>query len=505
MIRSIIPKVRKVLWAFLLVSLPVTNFPYFPAALGGTRVSVRPLLLYPLFLLVVMILPTLWKRKLPRVWLPFLTFVLLALISSLLPLFSGVTSEISEITLSSRLIRTLVTLFLAGAIYLVVSLTPMSEEDLDFTLKWLYVGLLISLIWGTLQLIYVLDLIPGWYKTMKKFQRYITISRGSKDRLIGLTQEPSWFADQLAALYLPWIYVSFLRGKTVFRRITRWLTVETILVGWTGLILVFTLSRSGYLTAAFVLMAGFLFFRSRDREFKINLPGFGFLNDMMGKFMSLHPAIRTIISGAVLLILGGLVLFVASQESSYISRMWDYWLGSSTEFQALGSRSLKGYIRYIGFGPRFVYWETAFNIFQSYPLLGVGLGNYTFYFKDYLPASQLGYMPELLRILVPDQSSVITAKNYFARLLAETGIIGTAAYLVFLFANIGQGVYLWASSDESKRFWGAAALLGMGGFLVNTFSYDSFSIPNPWIVFGLTTAAFHTFTTLSGKKEEDSG
>jgi hypothetical protein len=64
---------------------------------------------------------------------------------------------------------------------------------------------------------------------------------------------------------------------------------------------------------------------------------------------------------------------------------------------------------------------------------------------------------------------------------------------------------LWASSDEKQNFWGAAALLGVGGFIVNTFSYDSFSIPNPWIVFGLATAAFQTFTTHSRKKEEDSG
>ncbi len=120
MTKELLQKARKVLWAAFLVSLPVTNFPYFPTAMGGSRVSVRPLLIYPLFFLVLLILPTLWKRKLPRVWLPFLVFILLALFSSLIPVFSGVVSELSEVTVNSRLIRTLFTLFLAGGIYLVI-------------------------------------------------------------------------------------------------------------------------------------------------------------------------------------------------------------------------------------------------------------------------------------------------------------------------------------------------------------------------------------------------
>ena len=76
MIREILPKAQKILWAAFLISLPVTNFPYFPSALGGSKVSVRPLLIYPLFLLILFILPVLWKRKLPRAFLPFLVFSL---------------------------------------------------------------------------------------------------------------------------------------------------------------------------------------------------------------------------------------------------------------------------------------------------------------------------------------------------------------------------------------------------------------------------------------------
>jgi len=493
MISDFLEKSRKVLWAAFLVSLPVTNFPYFPAGMGGSKVSVRPLLIYPLLLLILLILPTLWKRKLPRVWLPFLVFVLLALVSSFLPVFSGFVSEMSEVTVISRLIRTLFTLFLGGGIYMVVSLMPITEEYLDFTLKWLYVGLLISLIWGSLQLIYVLDLVPNWYNIMKIIQRHITITRGNRGRVMGLTQEPSWFADQLAALYLPWIYSAVLGNRSVFKRITKWLTVEMILFAWLGVILVFTLSRSGYLIAAAVLGAGFIFFRRKQSPTREDKQSSGFAGRILGWFRTLPGFVKTLISAVLIIVVLGGAGYFTSRGNNYISSMWDYWRTSSGDIQFLGKKSLSGYIRNIGFGPRFLYWETAYNIFRAYPLLGVGLGNYTFYFQDFLPAQQLGYMPEVLKILVPDNPSIITTKNYITRLLAEIGLFGTAAYISFLIVIAGEGLYIWLSKDQNQKYWGAGILLGMIAFFMNTFSYDSFAIPNPWIIFGLATAAFQIF------------
>jgi len=367
MIKDLLQKARKVFWAAFLVSLPVTNFPYFPAGMGGSQVSVRPLLIYPLFFLILLTVPTLWKRKLPKVWLPYLVFVLLALISSLIPLFSGVVSEMSEISVNSRLFRTLITLFLAGGIYLVVSLLPVKEEDLDFTLKWLYVGLTISLIWGSLQMIYVLDLIPNWFEIMKVIQLNITVTRGDPGRIIGLTQEPSWFADQLAALYLPWIYSAILVNRSVFKRITKWLTVEMILFGWIGVILVFTLSRSGYLTAAAVLGIGLLFFRQKHPKSMESAQSTGVFWNIRRRILALPSFVKVLISAILLIGALGVAGYLASRGNSYISSMWDYWRTPSGDFQFLGGKSLSGYIRYIGFGPRFLYWETAFNIFKAYP------------------------------------------------------------------------------------------------------------------------------------------
>ncbi|MCK4800558.1 MAG: O-antigen ligase family protein [Anaerolineales bacterium] len=502
MIKEYLPKIKKIIWAGFLVSLPVTNFPYFPAGLGGSKVSVRPLLLYPLVLLTLVILPTLWKRKLPRVWLPFFVFVILALISSGLPILQGVTSELSEVTVISRIVRTLVTLFLAAAIYLIVSLVPLDEEDLQFTLKWLYIGLILALFWGTLQIIYVLDLVPNWYKIMRKIQRYISINKGIPDRIIGLTQEPSWFADQLSALWLPWIFSAVLMNKTVFKRSWGWITVEKILLVWMAVVLVFTLSRAGLVVAAVVVASGIVFFRPKRDPSTQSKQRSGIFGKIQYRYNNLPRFIRTIIPAlGILGVLVGLFYF-ASLESKYISRMWNYWVGNSSEFQAIGSKSLRRYIRYIGFGPRFIYWETAYRIYAQNPFFGVGLGNYTFHFQDTFPAVQIGYMPELLKAMVPDHSRVITAKNYFARLLAETGLLGTAAFVTFLVVLAGSAVYLWLSKNSKVKYWGAGGLLALIAFCVDTLSYDSMAIPNPWIVFGLITASFSVFTKSSHQKEE---
>ena len=113
-------------------------------------------------------------------------------------------------------------------------------------------------------------------------------------------------------------------------------------------------------------------------------------------------------------------------------------------------------------------------------------------------------MPEILRILVPDKTSIITAKNYFARLLAETGLFGVTAYISFLIVITGEGWYLWLSKDQNQKFWGGGILLGMIAFFMSTFSYDSFTIPNPWIVFGLATAAFQIFRQTESENKEKS-
>lgn len=487
MIRKALPVVIKIAWAAFLVSLPVSSTPYFPPSIGGGEASVQPLLVYPLLVLVLLVtFPALWKKRLPEYWLPFIVFVLLAVISSLLPFVRGAESQLKELSIAPRVIRSVITLALAGAIYFTVSIVPRERADLRFTLRWLYVGLAVVLFWGTLQIVYVLELIPDWYRTMKGLQNYISVSRLFPNRISGMALEPSWFADQLAAMWLPWVFGSVITDYTVFRWRWKWFTIEKLLFAWLGVVLLFTLSRSGVGVAALVITFGVLFLRRKGDPARNKPLRWKGLERIRKGYYALPGWVRSALIALVVLgVLGGLFAAV-STRSNYISRMWEY-------FEKANQRDLQDYFNYIGFGPRFVYWRTAYRLFDHYPIFGVGLGNYAFYFVDFMPGVQIGYMPELLRRFVPGGKRVITSKNFLTHLLSETGFLGTAVFMVFVIMLAGGALYLWLSRDKDERYWGAASLLGLTAFLIDTFSYDSFAVPNNWVVFGMVTAALAVF------------
>jgi hypothetical protein len=123
--------------------------------------------------------------------------------------------------------------------------------------------------------------------------------------------------------------------------------------------------------------------------------------------------------------------------------------------------------------------------------LGVGLGNYVFYFNANLSDRPLAVVPEVLRLVVPESvgGMLITPKNLIIRIMAETGIIGLSTFIAFIMAVLGSALYLWFSDDKEVKFWGIGGLLGLIAFGLVAFSFDSFAIPNMWVIFGLITAA----------------
>jgi O-antigen ligase len=182
--------------------------------------------------------------------------------------------------------------------------------------------------------------------------------------------------------------------------------------------------------------------------------------------------------------------YFAGTRNEFFARVWDYWRRRPDQGYV---RYLFDYFEYLGFGARFTYWETAYNIFEENPVSGVGLGNYAFYFDQALPDRPLSIQPEVLRLIVPEEgrNRLITAKNFFLRLLAETGLLGAATFLGFLAAIVGCALFLWFSNSQQSKFWGTGSLLGLIAFILASFSFDSFAVPNLWIVFGLITSAAH--------------
>lgn len=467
--RRLTDGLARIAWVVFFISLPVTSFPFFPPGIGG-RTLVRPLAIYPLaILLLVLTIPRLIRRPLPRTFLPLLAFALIALISSMFA-FTSDLDAFRGVTPVSRLIRNLITLGLGISFYFTTVLLHESWDDLKFSLRWLYAGMGLALLWGSLQIPIVIRYHPLYYRIANTLQQFVSTRKLFTSRISGLTFEPKWFAEQICFLLLPWLIASVLEDRSVFPWRWRRLTVEWGLLGWAVVVLIFTFSRTGIFLLALLAVVGFALYH---RQVHKTSPA---------SHKSVRRRILEVFS-VVLIVMA--VVFVAGSQNAYFSRLWRYW----TEAR---SRN-RSYLEFIAVEQRFVYWVTALHTFENAPWLGVGLGNYAFYFDDSLPNQPWNTNKEIVRQITPEagRDRLITPKNLVARLISETGVFGTGSFLFFILAVAGCAVYLWFSNHSEQKFWGLAAFLALIVFAFLVFSFDSFALPNMWVVFGLITAAAH--------------
>lgn len=470
----------QVSWVLLLVTLPITNFPFFPPVMGGEAL-VRPFALYPLMVLLVLaVITQTFKHKLPRTLLPLLAFALFATTSSLLALLRFIPPT-AGVFVEERILRALITLSIGMAFFLAVALMPQNIGDLRAALRWVYAGAFLALTWGSLQAVNILHFNQQWFDLLSSLQRYIANRHLFVERISGMTYEPNWFAEQILLLWFPWLFASVLWDYSVFRWRWKRVTIEWLLLGWSILLLPFTSSRAGLLNLAITGFLGMVLFWIHPTQ---KSP----LNDGERTNPDNKKWARNILFILLITMILIAPLYIVGTRSPFLARIWDYWDQADA--------NLSGYLDYLGFTPRLIYSQTAINTFSAHPLLGVGLGNYAFYFEDMLPYRPIAEEPEVLHILTNESGRVrlITAKNLFLRLMAETGMLGTIAFVSFVIAIFGSALYLWLSPSPELRYWGTAGLIGLIAFALSTLTFDSFVFPNMWVLFGLITAA----TRLSG-------
>jgi hypothetical protein len=512
-LKSLGPVVEKVgWWAYLLfmACLPLTNFPFFPPAIGGGAL-VRPLSIYPLFLLLPLaVLPRLWRARLPRSLIALGIFVMMVVISGLFSMMREVT-PVMDVSGGQRVLRVLITLGLGCAFYLAVSLVPRSYEELKAGMRAMYAGFSIALLWACFQVVYILNFQRFYFKIINRIQGFLTTRRLFENRVSGMTYEPSWFAEQITILLLPWLLASVITGRSVFKLRWRWITVELVLLVWSIVILVFTFSRAGILDLAVLALLSLLLLYLQQKM--PAHPEKRYLPDAPSDEFYPHPPapkeaqarhrgkkawkiIRVILAitlGFTILVSG---IYLAGQKYDFFMRLWDYWETPNPTFM--------GYLQYLGFEARMIYGEAAYNMYLTSPVIGVGPGVYALYFADALPYQPLAKTPEVIRLITPEEgfNRFITAKNFFLRLLAETGILGTAAFVAFFVTIVGMAVNLWLSPKREEKYWGTGAIMALAVFVLSTLSFDSFALPNMWVSFGLITAAFNLRKTSITPKDE---
>lgn len=112
---------------------------------------------------------------------------------------------------------------------------------------------------------------------------------------------------------------------------------------------------------------------------------------------------------------------------------------------------------------RLLFWQVALDMWQTSPWLGTGPDTYASYY--------------LQQVAVPPATLFVGAHNIFMNVLAEMGLAGLAALLLFS----GQlALLIWRDRRSEKwDCWTVGLLASLAAFLVHTL----FDVPEPWIMF----------------------
>jgi len=463
-------RLASLLWGLALAAIPVTSFPCFP--FFGQETQVRPLSIYPMLVLFPILVIQILRKKI-KLWnesfTPLIVFIFIVLLTSAAGAFFAPISirgqDYWERNLRAWISVAVGLMFLLYAIWM-----NRSEDQLRSSIKWLYIGLILSFLWGGIQ---ILSVTTNWIRldTIDQWQQHFSIVGFFNHgwRIFGFALEPSWLAGQLATLYLPWIFATLLTGYRVSRY--RWL--EFSLLGMAGILLIFTFSRGGI---ALAILAAILTALLTGREGLVRLwqwwtkplkRDIGLPNR---RWREWAPRLAALI---FLIAILASSMFVLSR-SDYFAQLW-----------RSRKTDLIGYVVDIYAGPRLAYAWAGLKAFGEHPWTGVGLGASGFYMFRFLPDWSRTLIPEIAQLLNPQSSIFPNPKNLYTRLLAETGIFGFAAFLTFYFYTLGKVHALLLHIREEYRFLGVASLFTWIALILYYFTQDSFAMPNMWINVGI--------------------
>jgi O-antigen ligase len=176
----------------------------------------------------------------------------------------------------------------------------------------------------------------------------------------------------------------------------------------------------------------------------------------------------------------GLLLGAAYGVSRYDKRMRTMF-----DLTRLRTKSFAAYANQLVFAERVIFWEAGWGVFNDHPWLGVGLGNSGFFFPEKLSAYAWALTEVRTNLFKWD--SLPNSKSLWVRLLAETGLAGTGAYLGWLYLTAASGLSLLRKKGLPGTV-GLAAIFALTALLSEGISVDSFALPYLWVSFALAAA-----------------
>lgn len=465
-------KLTWIFWLALVAVLPITSMPLVAKLFHSSAVAPASLLfLLPLLLLWIPIY--VWRKgTFPfQTWIA-LAFFISAIISTALSFFLNLPAYKGQ-GVRGSVFEGLATLVIGLLFYLVFTVLPNSNEKLKASLRALNWGGAVMVAWTVLvQVITMLspDDTPNYLRVV---QHLFSTTTFFGKRAVGFASEPSWLAHLVNLVYLPyWLAATlthFSAHKFQFKKIT---FENVLLLGGVATLFV-SFSRAGW--AAFMLVLAYLFIR---------------LNVWLVKKISAwwkFPKTKVLIS--ILFVILLIAIYVAFAAGAlYVFSKFDPRMASVFSLQTLRDEGFTQYANMLQFGERITYWQTGWRIFNLYPIFGVGVGNAGFYFQKLLP-DEAWQLTEV-RSLVYHSSNLINIKSLWVRLLAETGVVGFAFFVVFLLAGLYTAKVLIASKNKARQTIGWMGICMLLAFLIEGFSVDSFALPYYWFTLGLVAAAW---------------
>ena len=120
-------------------------------------------------------------------------------------------------------------------------------------------------------------------------------------------------------------------------------------------------------------------------------------------------------------------------------------------------------------------FRKSLDAFEDAPLTGIGLGGYGMYVLNY-PAD-------------PPKGGWFIVNNQYLELLAETGVIGLASYLLLVIAIVWRSLVAYLKTKDQFL---QAMLIGLTAALVGTLVqynfFSTFAIIHIWVMMGLIVA-----------------
>jgi len=465
-------------WALLVLLLPITSMPIIVRIAGSNTVgALSGILLF--ILLVFWFIPNLFNGgKISRQFMPLLVFTIAAIISTLIASFSPVPLY-KEFSSVNNEISSLITLFIGIAFYLITSTWIKDQSGLSKTLRYLNWGGLVLLVIAGIQALswYTLGGYPEW---LRDFHNIYSVGPLFRQRPTGMSYEPSWLANQLNMLYLPYWLAATIKGYSSHNWRIRKISLENLLLFGGVIILTLTLSRVGMI--AFFLMLVYLlgilgmkvfawgnqiFMRDKPHD-----PNYGNINRILSM----------VLISTIFIIVIAMILFVVGYGLSQVDRR----MAQIFQFSPFQENAFLKYAENLDFGSRIIYWEAGWRVFNKFPFIGVGLGNTGFYFPENIPS--YGWKLMEVREFIFRLDILPNLKSIWVRILAECGITGFILFLSWLYVLWQASRFLVKQRFPLQESIGLAGQFTMIALIAEGFSLDSFAMPYLWISLGIVTA-----------------